>query len=103
MTQRWSPHSKKFPRRKAAGAARPAPAAPRGGAVALLALFQREGRLVDFLKEDIADYPDDKIGAAVRAVHKGCRKVLAEHLALEPVLDAQEGGPVRVEKGFDPA
>lgn len=81
----------------------PAPRADAPGAVALLALFQREGRLVDFLKEEIADYSDDKIGAAVRAVHRGCRKVLEEHVALEPVLDAAEGGPVRIEKGFDPA
>jgi hypothetical protein len=72
------------------------------GAVALLALLQREGRLVDFLREDISDYPDDRVGAAARAVHKGCRRALEEHVALEPVLDAPEGGRVELERGFDP-
>jgi hypothetical protein len=80
----------------------PPAAAPQAGAVLLLSLLQREGRLVDFLMEDIADYKDDQVGAAVRAVHKGCRKVLAERFALKPVLEGTEGGPVRVEPGFDP-
>ena len=83
-------------------AAAPPPAEGSSGAIALLALLQREGRLVDFLKEDIADYTDEQIGAAVRAVHKGCRKVIAERVALEAVLEGDEGGPVRVDAGFDP-
>src|SRR5215831_3115113 len=36
------------------------------GALQLLALLQREGRLVDFLAEDISGYDDASIGAAVR-------------------------------------
>lgn len=75
---------------------------PEEGAVALLSLLQREGRLVDFLEEDIADYSDEKIGAAVREVWKGCRRALEEHVRLEPVLDGDEGGPVHIEAGFDP-
>ncbi len=72
-------------------------------AVQLLALFQREGRLVDFLREDIQPYDDSQIGAAVREIHKECRQVLAEHLTLEPVLNGQEGDEVTVPKGFDPS
>lgn len=78
------------------------PGAAESGAIAVLALLQRDGRLIDFLEEDISDYADEKIGAAVREVHRGCRKALAEHVALEPVLEGEEGGPVRVEAGFDP-
>ncbi|RMG18612.1 MAG: DUF2760 domain-containing protein [Planctomycetota bacterium] len=72
------------------------------GALALLAWLQREGRLVDFLREDIDDYDDEQVGAAVRAIHKGCAKVLAEGFELEPVLDGEEEASVEVPAGFDP-
>ena len=36
--------------------------------------FQRDGRLIDFLLEDIAGYSDAQIGAAVRDVHASCRR-----------------------------
>ena len=73
------------------------------GALQLLALFQREGRLVDFLSEEIAAYEDGAIGAAVRDIHKGCKKVLVEHFGVEPVLAAEEDEAVTVDTGFDPA
>ena len=72
-------------------------------AVQLLALFQREGRLVDFFSEEIAPYQDAQIGAAVRELHAGCRKALAQYVTLEPVIDGEEDRPVTVEEGFDPA
>src|SRR5436853_4875235 len=40
-----------------------APPKPTGEALRLLTLLQREGRLVDFLMEDIAGLPDEQIGA----------------------------------------
>src|SRR5262249_23557231 len=43
-------------------------------ALTLLAAFQREGRLVDFLQQEIAGFSDEEIGAAARVVHGGCRK-----------------------------
>ena len=76
---------------------------PTAGALQLLALLQREGRLVDFLSEAIDGYDDASIGAAVRDIHKGCRKVLAEHFSVEPVLAAEENEEVTVDTGFDPA
>ena len=72
-------------------------------AVQLLALLQREGRLVDFFSEDIAPYQDAQVGAAVRELHAGCRKALEQYVTLEPVLDGEEDRPVTVEEGFDPA
>jgi hypothetical protein len=39
----------------------------------------------------------------VRDIHRGCRRALAEHLPLEPVLKQAENAPVRVDPGFDPA
>lgn len=78
-----------------------ADAAP--GALQLLALLQREGRLVDFLSEDIEAYDDASIGAAVRDIHKGCKKVLREHFGVEPVIVGDENEAITVDTGFDPA
>jgi hypothetical protein len=75
----------------------------RDGALALLALLQREGRLVDFLREPLDGFSDADIGAAARDVHRGCRKVLDQHLSLEPVMPGAEEAKVAVPKGFDPA
>ena len=75
----------------------------RDGALALLALLQREGRLVDFLRESIDGASDGDIGAAAREVHRGCRKVLDQHLSFEPVMPGEEEAKVSVPKGFDPA
>lgn len=80
-----------------------ATASASAGAIQLLALFQREGRLVDFLREDITAYTDAQIGAAVRDIHKGCRRVLEERMAIAPILDGTEESPVRLDAGFDPA
>jgi hypothetical protein len=72
-------------------------------AVQLLALLQREGRLVDFLGEDLTPYQDAQVGAAVREVHANCRKALEQYVVLEPVFAGEEDEPVTVEEGFDPA
>jgi len=71
-------------------------------AVYTLALLQREGRLVDFLMEDIDAYDDAQIGVAVRQIHSGCRKVLLETFGIQPVENAAEGERATVEEGFDP-
>ena len=76
-------------------APRPAPAAPvvraSDGALILLAVLQREARLVDFVMEDIAGYSDDQVGAAVRGMHDQCREALGRCVKLEPVIDGVEG------------
>lgn len=73
------------------------------GALALLALLQREGRLVDFLREPLDGFTDADIGAAARDVHRGCKKVLDQHLTFEPVMPGAEEAKVSVPRGFDPA
>jgi hypothetical protein len=72
-------------------------------AVQMLALLQRDGRLIDFLAEDMAPYPDAQVGAAVRSVHESCRKVLERYVKLEPIISSDEDQPVTVQAGFDPA
>jgi hypothetical protein len=71
-------------------------------AMQILALLQRDGRLIDFLMENIASYGDAQIGAAVRDVHTGCAQTLRRYFTLGPVLDDDEGAPVTVEQGTDP-
>ncbi len=70
--------------------------------VQTLGLLQREGRLIDFLQEDIEPYDDAQIGAAVREVHRGCKAALKEVFGLSPVLKAAEGSQVEIEEDFDP-
>jgi len=72
-------------------------------AVQVLALLQRDGRLIDFLAENISAYPDAQIGAAVRTIHDTCRQVLDQYVKLEPILNSEEDQPVMVPAGFDPA
>jgi hypothetical protein len=72
-------------------------------AVQMLALLQRDGRLVDFLEEDVSSYPDGQLGAAVRSIHNSCRQVLDRYIKLEPVFSSEEDHPVTVPVGFDPA
>jgi hypothetical protein len=80
------------------------PPRPQGGeALHLLSLFQRDGRLVDFLSEELAGFSDSEIGAAARTVHEGCKKVLSTYVTLEPVLADGEGATVTVPAGFDAA
>jgi hypothetical protein len=88
-------------------AAQPAPAAPvlrdisPDAALQLLALLQREARLIDFTQENLANYSDADIGAAARVVHEGCVKVLREHFTIEPVRQEAEGSRITLEQGFD--
>jgi hypothetical protein len=72
-------------------------------ALQLLAILQREGRLLDFLHDDVAPYSDAEIGAAARAVHAGCKRGLRDYLVLEPVRPEAEGTAVVLEPGFDPS
>ncbi len=76
---------------------------PSGASLQLLALLQREGRLLDFLLEDIQGYQDAQVGAAVRDIHRSCQRALHEHLTLKPIMSGQEGEKVKVPVGFDPA
>jgi len=87
----------------AKGAALSEADARRAGAVTLLAVLQREGRLVDFVLEEIEGFDDAQVGAAVRDIHKGVRRALTEHVALEAILGDAEGSAVTVPAGFDAA
>jgi hypothetical protein len=70
-------------------------------ALTLLAAFQREGRLVDFLEQEVAGFSDEDIGAAARVVHAGCRKAFRQFFVINPAAPGNEGGPITVPSGFD--
>jgi hypothetical protein len=78
-----------------------ASAAVRDGALGLLSLFQREGRLVDFLEQEIDQFGDAEIGAATRVVHAGCRKSLLAHFDIVRVRTEAEGAAITIPEGFD--
>lgn len=68
----------------------------------LLAAFQKEGRFIDFLQEDLSSFPDAQVGSVARSVQQGCRQVAQQYLTLTPVMSEKEGDQVTVEEGFDP-
>ena len=76
---------------------------PHASALRLLALLQQEGRLIDFLEEDIDQYSDQQVGNAVRAIHAGCRKALRERMRIERIRSEDDGATLSVDPGFDPA
>ena len=86
----------------------PAPVAPPvfkeatpDAALQLLALLQREARLIDFVQEDLSGYTDAEIGGPARLVHEGCARVLREHFTLAPVRPEAEGSRITLNDGFD--
>jgi Domain of unknown function (DUF2760) len=94
-------YAKAMPIRTAPAPAAPKPVAgPADGAVQILAVLQRDARLVDFLMEDLSAYSDDQIGAAARDVQTQGRESLLRYLRLEPVIDGVEGTFAKTE-GMD--
>jgi hypothetical protein len=71
------------------------------GPVQLLSLLQQDGRLVDFLNEDIDNFDDEQVGAAVREIHSKCRKALNKYLTVVPVRPEKEGEVVSLGAGYD--
>jgi hypothetical protein len=96
-------YSKAMPVKAPAAAPAPKPeAGPNDGAVQMLAILQRDARLVDFLMEDIGAYSDEQVGAAVRDVQAQSRQALDRYLGLRPLIDAVEGDFTKTE-GWDAA
>jgi hypothetical protein len=83
---------------------KPAKKAPaRSDALNLLAMLQREARLVDFLQEEIAAYSDEQIGAAVRDVHRDSKAVVQRVFDLKPIREEAEGSAIELDGEFDAA
>lgn len=71
-------------------------------AVSVLAVMQSEARLLDFVSEDISDYSDDDVGAAVRDIHRGLQSAFKDHFPIQPLREEEEEASITVPEGFDP-
>jgi len=71
-------------------------------AVSVLSVMQGEARLLDFVSEDISDYSDEDVGAAVRDVHRGLQSTFKDHFPIEPLREEEEEASITVAEGFDP-
>jgi hypothetical protein len=67
----------------------------------LLSLLQAEGRLLDFLQENITPFTDAQIGAAVRQIHADSQKSLEEFVTCRPLLTEVEGALITLPSGYD--
>jgi hypothetical protein len=50
----------------------------------VLSVLQQDGRLIDFLQQDVAAFSDEEVGAAARVVHGGCKKGLQRLVTTAP-------------------
>lgn len=81
--------------------AAPTPERVHASGLLVLSALQREGRLIDFLQQDVAGFSDEEVGAAGRVIHSGCSKVLRQYFDFEPAVPGLEGTPMSVPAGFD--
>ncbi len=69
----------------------------------LLGLLQQSGRLIDFFKEDISQFSDAQVGAAVRKIHDDCAERIEELVTIRSVVEQKEGEKLTIPVGYDPA
>ena len=94
----------KLPTETAAATLAPSPLpSSRNEALSLLAVLQRDARLLDFLKESITDFSDAEVGAATRSVHKEAASVIERIFGVVPLCAVAEGTSVEIPAGYDPA
>ena len=68
-----------------------------------LALLQRDGRLLDFLLEDVRRRDRRRAWSGRGEIHRQCQKAFAPARGLEPVLAEDEASVVDIPSGFDPS
>jgi hypothetical protein len=68
----------------------------------MLSVLQREGRLIDFFAENLDEYEDDQIGAAVRTIHENSKKGMEKYLKTEAVVAEPEEAEIEIPPDFDP-
>ncbi|MGL4855150.1 MAG: DUF2760 domain-containing protein [Lentisphaeria bacterium] len=61
------------------------------GAIFTLNIMQREGRLVDFLMEDLESYTDAQVGVAARQIHRQSSLALRKYFDPGAVVVGVEG------------
>ena len=79
------------------------PFARHDAALSLLAVLQRDARLLDFLQESTTGYSDAEVGAATRSVHREAAAVIERLFGVVPISKEAEGATVEVPAGYNPA
>lgn len=67
----------------------------------LLAMLQQNGRLIDFLKEDISQFSDEDIGASVRKIQQDCAEMIEANVTIRPLIEQNEGDFIEIPAGYD--
>jgi len=57
--------------------------------------------LLDFFDENLSEYEDEQIGAAVRSIQEDCKKTIHKYIDPKSVVNKDEGEEVTIEEGFD--
>ena len=73
------------------------------GAIFTLNLLQREGRLIDFLQEDISSISDAQVGAAVRQIHTQSAETIEKYFKLRAISEVPEGTETELPKNLEPS
>src|SRR5262249_48531452 len=82
----------------------PPPPKPNPEPLRILALLQREGRIIDFLMtENIQSAADDQMAAAVKDLQPKWMAPWTKHRVLVQVMTQPENSQVEVPAGFDPS
>lgn len=71
-------------------------ATSRSDALTLLAVMQKESRILDLIFDDLDGYSDEQIGGASRQVLRDLRDCLDSHVKIESLVDKQEGDVVQI-------
>lgn len=64
--------------------------------IRFLTLLQKEGRLLDFLMQDISSFDDRQISTAARYVHSHCSQLIKESFEIQAVHPSKEGSPITI-------
>jgi hypothetical protein len=74
----------------------------RNDAITMLAVLQRDARLLDLVHESLDDYSDEQIGGAARNVLRDTRKALEKVFGLRRLVDVAEGDRIEIPNQASP-
>jgi hypothetical protein len=74
----------------------------RNDAITMLAVLQRDARLLDLVHESLDDYSDEQIGGAARNVLRDTSKALEKVFGLRRLVDVAEGDRIEIPNQASP-
>ncbi len=67
----------------------------------LLKILQKQGRLLDFLTQNIDQFNDKEVANAAKVVHRGCNRALKKHCIIKAIYDTNENTNITLNPNFD--